>query len=159
VSPGRIIGDGAIVAAALEMPDTRSDLLALRGFHGRGAQRYADRWLAALQTARELPDDQLPARAPRSDGPPAPRSWAERDPIAAERLVAARDAVVRISEEHQVPAENLIAPDIVRRLMWQPPAADRQAVSARLRQYGAREWQVGLIAADMTAAIAAHPAD
>jgi ribonuclease D len=157
VSPGRIIGDGAIVAAALEMPDTRSDLLALRGFHGRGAQRYADRWLAALDTARDLPDEQLPTRAPRSEGPPTPRAWAERDPIAAERLVLARDAVTRLSEEHQVPAENLIAPDIVRRLMWQPPAADVEAVAERLREYGAREWQVGLIASEMAAAIAAQP--
>jgi ribonuclease D len=157
VSPGRIIGDGAIVAAALEMPDTRSDLLALRGFHGRGAQRYADQWLAALDTARDLPDEQLPTRAPRSEGPPTPRAWAERDPIAAERLVLARDAVTRLSEEHQVPAENLIAPDIVRRLMWQPPAADVEAVAERLREYGAREWQVGLIASEMAAAIAAQP--
>jgi ribonuclease D len=157
VSPGRIIGDGAIVAAALEMPDNRGDLLALRGFHGRGAQRYADRWLTALDTARNLPDDQLPTRAPRSEGPPTPRAWAERDPIAAERLVLARDGVTRLSEEHRVPAENLIAPDIVRRLMWQPPAADIEAVAERLREYGARAWQVELVAPEMAAAIAAQP--
>src|SRR3954447_10505349 len=101
VSPGRIIGDNAIVAAALADPGTRGDLLSTKGFHGRGAQRYADRWVDALKRARELPEDELPVRAPRTDGPPAPRSWAERDPVAAERLVLARDGMTKLSEEHE----------------------------------------------------------
>jgi ribonuclease D len=159
VSPGRILGDGAIIAAALEMPENRGGLLAVKGFHGRGAQRYADRWVAALRTARELPEDRLPARAPRSEGPPTPRAWAERDPVAAARLVLARESVTSLAELHQVPAENLISPDAVRRLMWQPPAPDPAAVADRLRQYGVREWQIELTSAALTAAIAAQPPD
>ena len=41
-----------------------------KGFHGRGAERYATRWVAALRAARDLPEDELPTRAPRGDGPP-----------------------------------------------------------------------------------------
>jgi ribonuclease D len=44
--------------------------------------------------------------------------------------------------------ENLITPDFVRRLMWEPPEADEhelpEALAGRLRELGAREWQVEL---------------
>jgi ribonuclease D len=154
VSPGRLVGDSALVAAALAMPEDRAALLATKGFHGRGAQRYADRWVEALRIARELPEDDLPARSPRVDGPPTPRAWAERDPVAAERLLTAREIITRLSEEHHLPAENLLSPDSVRRLMWTPPEpADAETVAARLREYGAREWQIGLTAALLAEAI------
>jgi ribonuclease D len=145
VSPGRLIGDSAIVAAAMATPTTRSDLLGTRGFHGRGAQRYVDRWLDALERARAMPEDDLPVRAPRTDGPPTPRAWAERDPVAAERLALARDGIAKLSEEHGLPAENVISPDSVRRVMWTPPAAEAEAVAAQLTSYGARPWQVDLV--------------
>jgi ribonuclease D len=162
VSPGRIIGDNAVVAAALADPTTRSDLLSTKGFHGRGAQRYADRWLEALRRAREMPEDELPVRAPRTDGPPTPRAWAERDPVAAERLTFARDGMARLSEELQVPAENLLSPDTVRRVMWEPAGSDAESVGVQLRGLGAREWQVTLTApmlADAVASAGAQPPD
>jgi ribonuclease D len=146
VSPGRIIGDNAIVAAALADPVTKGDLMATKGFHGRGAQRYADRWVAALARARELPEEDLPVRSPRTDGPPTPRAWAERDPVAAERLTLARDGMNRLSEEHQVPAENLLTPDTVRRVMWAPAGSDVTAIGDQLRRLGTREWQIELTA-------------
>jgi len=146
VSPGRIIGDNAIVAAALADPRTRSDLMETKGFHGRGAQRYADRWVEAIARARQMPEEELPVRAPRTDGPPAPRTWAERDPVAAERLALARDGMNRLSEELNVPAENLLSPDTVRRVMWEPAGAELGAVETQLRGLGARDWQVELTA-------------
>jgi ribonuclease D len=146
VSPGRIIGDNAIVAAALADPITKADLMSTKGFHGRGAQRYADRWVAALTRARDLTEDDLPVRAPRTDGPPTPRAWAERDPEAAERLALARDGMARLSEELSVPAENLLTPDTVRRVMWEPAGPDQDALGDQLRGLGAREWQIELTA-------------
>jgi ribonuclease D len=154
VSPGRLIGDGALVAAALAMPEDRTALLSTKGFHGRGAQRYAERWVQALRTAREMPEEELPARTPRADGPPAPRAWAERDPVAAARLAAAREVITQLSEEHGLPAENVLSPDSVRRLMWSPPdPADTGTVASRLREYGARDWQIGLTASALADAI------
>jgi ribonuclease D len=154
VSPGRIIGDGAIVAAATAMPTTRSALLTTKGFHGRGAQRYADRWVEAVERAADMAEDDLPARAPRADGPPTPRAWAERDPVAAERLAKAREGIALLADEHGVPAENLLAPDTVRRLMWTPPEAGAAAVDAELRAYGARPWQIELTTSLIVDAIA-----
>jgi len=146
VTPGRILPDSAIVAAASAMPGDRRSLLRTPGFHGRGAARYATQWVAAIQAVAGLEEEQLPARAPRGDGPPLPRAWAEKDPVAARRLVLARDAMAALSTEHEVPAENLLTPDHLRRLLWTPPATrDPESLAAavddQLAGYGARRWQ------------------
>ena len=146
VTPGRILPDSAIVAAATALPGDRRSLLRTQGFHGRGAARYAAQWVEALREVSELPEEQLPARAPRGDGPPLPRAWAEKDPVAARRLMIARDAVTALSAELRVPAENLLTPDSLRRLLWSPPAtrdpvALGAAVDRQLTGYGARPWQ------------------
>jgi ribonuclease D len=80
VTPGRIIPDSSIVEAAKAMPRDRAALVALRGFRGRGAERYAAQWMDAIDTARALPEEDLPPAAARLDGPPPPRAWADVDP-------------------------------------------------------------------------------
>ena len=158
VTPGRILPDSALVAAALAMPSDRRALLATKGFHGRGAERYASRWVAALAEARELPEADLPTRSLRGDGPPMPRSWAEKDPVAARRLVFAREALTRLAEEHHIPAENLLTPDYLRRTLWAPPASRNEAsltdgVRTLLAGLGARPWQIDLTAPVLVEAI------
>src|SRR5262245_3515369 len=93
VTPGRIIPDSALVVAAQARPSDKATLLATKGFHGRGAERYASRWVTALREVAEMDEADLPTRSPRGDGPPLPRAWAEKDPVAARRLALARDAV------------------------------------------------------------------
>ena len=133
-TPGRLIPDSALIAAANAMPTSTAALLDTPGFHGRGARRYADRWLGALERARKLRDTELPPLTIRTDGPPAPRVWAERDPVAAARLATARALVNAFAEEHQVPVENLLTPDYLRRVLWKPPAADRGGHGDRSRR-------------------------
>jgi ribonuclease D len=114
--------------------------------------------VAALARARDLPEDDLPVRAPRTDGPPTPRAWAERDPIAAERLTLAREGMARLSEELSLPAENLLTPDTVRRVMWEPAGTELTAIADQLRGLGAREWQVELTAPMLLDAVMSAPA-
>jgi len=156
-TPGRLIPDSAIVAAANALPTSRRALLSTPGFHGRAAKRYADEWVQAVQLARQLPESELPPVANRSDGPPQVRAWADRDPVAAARLAKARLAITAMSEELDVPAENLLTPDYLRRVLWSPPQVDDgdldEAVAAELRRLGAREWQVGLTGPVLTEAI------
>ncbi len=156
-TPGRLIPDSAMIAAAHAMPTNRQALLDTDGFHGRGARRFADRWLAALATAKALPDHELPPSTVRSDGPPAPRVWAERDPVAAARLLKARERVASFAEQHSVPVENLLTPDYLRRVLWKPPSADaaemEDAVASELRAFGARPWQIGIMAPMLADAI------
>ncbi|GAA4070658.1 HRDC domain-containing protein [Nonomuraea soli] len=147
IAPGRVLPDGAIVAAALEAPRTRKALTEITAFTARSARRHINDWLAAIGRARSLPDSELPVPSAPGDGPPPANRWADRDPVAAKRLAAARAVVAALADEHRMPTENLLQPDAVRRLTWQPPSEiDDLTVADRLRSLGAREWQVELTA-------------
>lgn len=53
-----------------------------------------------------------------------------------------------------MPAENLLQPDAVRRLSWQPPADVTPAtVTAELTGYGARPWQIELTSVPIARAL------
>lgn len=160
ISPGRVLPDHAIVAAAQALPRSVPQLVALPAFAGKGTRRRAALWQHAIDEALALPDSELPSvRGPKSDAPPPPRAWADRDPEAAARLTAARDAIAALSAEVTVPAENLLQPDLLRRLCWSPPPAlDEAALSDALRAGGAREWQVELAVPRLVAAFAAATA-
>jgi ribonuclease D len=152
-APGRVLPDAAIIAAAEMDPADERSLLVLPGFGGRSVRRLARSWLAALAEARDLPDDALPT-TPTYDGPPPPHRWAERDPAAAARLTRCRAVVTELATTHQLPPENLITPEHIRRLAWQPPdELTPAAVGEALAGYGARPWQVELLAAELAAAL------
>ncbi len=156
VSPGRILPDAAIIAAVTGSPASARDLVELSGFTGRGARRHVALWFDALARARRLGDGDLPPHTLPSDGPPPPRVWAERDPVAAARLTRCRAAMTAIGAEHALPVENLLTPDTVRRLAWEPPQGGTPSladVEAFLRDHSARDWQVGLTAAALTACL------
>ncbi len=156
ISPTRILPDSAIVEAARSSVSSLEELGKLPGFTGRGARRYGPEWLRAIRRARSMPDDQLPqSSAPPSDGPPPAHRWADRDPEAARRLAAVRTAVAALADASHLPAENLLAPDAVRRLSWQPPdPPDEQSIEAELRRYGARPWQVEITTVPIAMALA-----
>lgn len=147
IAPSRVLPDAAIIDAALATPATKADLQALPVYRGRAQRRQADRWFRAIETARSMSDDDLPEMAGKYDGPPPARTWASREPEAAERLAAARAVVNEVAETNELPVENLLAPDALRRLVWDPPQpTDTESVAAALRERGAREWQIHLTA-------------
>lgn len=152
-APGRVLPDAAIIAAAEMDPTDERSLLLLPGFSGRSVRRLARTWLAALAAARALPDEDLPT-TPVPDGPPPPHRWAERDPEAAARLARCRLLVTELAAQHTLPPENLISPDYVRRLAWDPPEElTTEAVAATLTKFGARRWQTELLAAGLADAL------
>jgi len=70
------------------------------------------------------------------------------------RLARCRSVVVTTAESHRLPPENLISPDYIRRLAWSPPdEISAQTVSDTLRGFGARNWQVGLLAVQLAEAL------
>ncbi|MPZ63577.1 MAG: ribonuclease D [Propionibacteriales bacterium] len=154
VTPRRILSDAAIVEAALTMPKGKQALASAPGFRGRGVQRHLGQFADAIGTARSLPNSGLPLVTRTYDGPPPAKVWAEKNPSAADRLARCRDAVREVAEHHNLPVENLIAPDTVRRLCWSPPEPlTHGSVAATLRGLGAREWQLGLTGSVLTAAL------
>ena len=147
IAPGRVLPDYAIVAAAQAMPRSVDQLTALPAFSGKGARRRITLWQHAIDRGLAIKDAELPpVRGPRTDAPPPPRAWADRDPVAAARLALAREVVTELSAEHHVPIENLVQPDLLRRLCWTPPAAlDANSIAQALTAGGARPWQVELV--------------
>jgi ribonuclease D len=157
LAPGRILPDSAIVAAVLADPKGVAELQALPVFGGRHHRRLANRWFAALDAGRTLPESQLPQHTVPNDAPPPVSRWADRDPDAAARLVAARTGLLELAERLRLPVENLLTPDVVRRLAWAPPAdIGVEHIAGVLRAHGARPWQVELTAELLSAALAIH---
>ncbi|WP_298803251.1 HRDC domain-containing protein [uncultured Pseudokineococcus sp.] len=154
VSPGRVLPDRAVVAAATAMPTSPAALAALPVFSGPANRRRAATWLEAVRRGQALPERDLPPTSTPSIGPPPPRSWKDKDPAAAARLAAARDVVAARSEELDVPVENLLQPDLLRRTCWEPPSPlDEAGLRRALAAGGARPWQVDLLAPDLAAAM------
>jgi ribonuclease D len=160
LSPRRVLPDSAIVEAARSFPANHAQLVKITGFAGRQARRHERDWLAAVARARASAEHELPEPTGSTipSGPPPAHRWTERDPVAAARLAAARAAVTAIAEGNRVPVENLVSPDAVRRLSWDPPQpCDEQAVARALADYGARPWQIQLTAGPIASALCGVP--
>ncbi len=153
VSPGRLIPDAAILAVSLAKPKTKPELASLRTFTGRASRSYLDYWWQALQSA--LKATVLPqVRAEKSEGIPNHRNWAAKFPDADRRLRHSRTALTSISEEKNVPLENLLTPDILRQVCFSPPdPATADSVRDVLLGFGARNWQAELTAESIAEAI------
>jgi ribonuclease D len=74
--------------------------------------------------------------------------------VAARRLTAVRAAVAALGESRNLPSENLLHPDAVRRLAWKPPEPPTpDAIAEQLTGNGARPWQIELTAAPIASAL------
>lgn len=145
IAPGRILPDSAIIAAAAADPKTVEELLTLPVFGGQRQRRGAQVWLDALAAARS--SDEPPDTAEQLNGPPPAVRWAKRKPEAAARLEAAKSALTELSRRVTVPTENLVSPELVRRLCWDwvETGDPDSAVETFLREAGARQWQRNLV--------------
>jgi ribonuclease D len=158
IAPGRILPDAAIINAAVTDPDSIEKLVALPVFGGSRQRRSAAVWLEALARARTTKD--VPETSEPVTGPPPAVRWSRRKPEAAERLEAARTGLTELSQRVSVPTENLLTPELVRRLVWDwQPVPDTSAViDAFLADAGARPWQRELTVPVLAAALTVAPA-
>lgn len=141
VSPGRLVPDRSLVAAVLAQPATKKDLAAVKEFTGRASRSQLDLWWEAIERGRA--SSQLPLERVPGDALPPPRAWADRNPPADARLKAARPVVEATATRLRMPTENLLTPELLRRVAWAPPEAVTAAtVGEALAELGARPWQI-----------------
>ncbi len=156
IAPGRILPDSAIIEAARADPKTIDELVQLAVFGGPKQRRNAQAWFDAVAAGRADPEPP-PATEPQSGPPPTPR-WGKRKPEAAARLEAARASLAVLSERVDVPVENLLSPDLLRRLCWDWTLPDgagaAEAVDTILRDGGVRPWQRDLTVGPLATALA-----
>ena len=159
-SPGRILPDAAIVELAAAHQRARSVPRTLASDEARltrSIRRHEPALREAIATALALPEDELPPQALTPSGPPPPRTWADRDPVAAARLARSRELLASVAEELALPVENLLTPDLLRRFLWGgPPAPTTDDVAAALRDLGARDWQTTIAAPLIALACSEH---
>jgi len=156
VGPGRLLPDASIVVAAQAQPRSAGHLASLSDFRGRASRTELERWWRAVLRGKTTED--LPGPRERNpDAIPHHRNWAQRFPDAAARLTAARDALTEAAEQHRMPLENLLTPDYLRRVAWEPPRpATADAIAQQLTELGARPWQTVITAPIIAAAFVDH---
>jgi ribonuclease D len=140
-APGRLVPDSSLVAAAKALPESKHDLAAMKEFSGRASRSELSRWWEAIETGRASED--LPVLKGTGETLPPPRVWSDRNPNADKRLKQARIAITGLSVKLNMPLENILTPDLLRRVAWAPPRPlDAASVAAALSRLGARQWQV-----------------
>ncbi len=139
VAPGRLIPDRSIMAAVNQAPKSRAELAANKEFQGRASRTMLSVWWDAISRASELQITIEPSE--RGTGIPNHKSWERRFPEAHHRLEVIRPLVLALAEEYKLPVENLLTPDYLRRVCFEP----QEDVAAQLASYGARQWQIDLV--------------
>lgn len=153
VSSGKLLNDAAIIEFAIHKPLTKKDaekVLRPIGMRARWLENMP-MWLAAIQSAVDTHEEQWPPMKSGADTLPPLKLWRERFADRFAPLTHARFAVETVAKELSIPAENLISPEIIRRICWAPPMDSTQrrnveAVSTAMLGLGARQWQVDVVA-------------
>ena len=150
LAPGRVLGDEAIVEIAIKRPATAEAMAKVISWRTKLDAPPFGRWLAVLNKSLLTPlDEQVELRVPSTSMPPI-KIWKDKNPLGYARLTHARGKIAELSTEIEVPAENLITPELVRKLCWELPPVDQskyeEYVASQLRSYGARDWQIDQVA-------------
>lgn len=160
-SPGRILPDAAISEIAIANQRATAPPRTVSSSDprlARSIRRNQEAIIEAVARALALPEADLPALTLPPTGPPPPKAWADRDPVAAARLTRSRELLGAVSEELAVPVENLLTPDLLRRFLWEGPAAPTTAeVADALSTMGARRWQTTIAAPLVSLACSENP--
>jgi ribonuclease D len=140
-APGRLVPDSSLLSVVRALPATKRDLANLKEFTGRASRSEIDRWWAAVE--RGLTTTDLPALRAVREAIPLPKLWGDRNPEADRRLKKARAAIVELSGRIAIPVENILTPEVLRRVAWVPPEPiTAETVAAALAGLGARPWQI-----------------
>lgn len=154
VSPGRLIPDSSIVAVTKAVPRSRGELAGRKDFNGRASRTYLDTWWKALDSALQANDYDLPPLKLPHVGIPNHRNWPTRFPEADARLSKLKPVMAALAEAQAMPPENVLTPDFMRQLAWEPPAhLSVETIADALSGFGARKWQVEICAPAFFAAL------
>jgi len=154
ISPGRLIPDASIVAAIKANPKSKPELASLRTFYGKASRTFIDVWWKAFSEGTTT--KKLVELRPKSIGIPNHRNWPQKFPEANARLLTCKAMLAKLAEELSIPAENIVSPDVIRSLCFEPPTElNTLTVSEALSLKMARPWQIAAIAEFLVLALAA----
>ena len=160
IAAGKLLNDSAIVELAITVPTTKKEFekcLRPLGLRARWMENL-QLWLDSIAAAVALPEDQWPTMRTNADTLPPIKLWRDKFPEKFAPLSHARAAIELIAQENQIPVENLMTPEHVRRVCWKPPIGATTTLSVSevekaLTELGARQWQIDLVAPALAAAL------
>jgi len=160
IAAGKLLNDSAIVELAIAVPTNKKEFekcLRPLGLRARWLENL-QLWLDSIATAVALPEDQWPTMRTNADTLPPIKLWRDKFPEKFAPLSHARASIELIAQENQIPVENLITPEHVRRVCWKPPVDATSTLSVSevekaLTELGARQWQIDLVAPALAAAL------
>jgi ribonuclease D len=160
IAAGKLLNDSAIVELAIVVPTNKKEFekcLRPLGLRARWLENL-QLWLDSIATAVALPEDQWPTMRTNADTLPPIKLWRDKFPEKFAPLSHARASIELIAQENQIPVENLITPEHVRRVCWKPPVGATSTLSVSevekaLTELGARQWQIDLVAPALAAAL------
>jgi ribonuclease D len=160
IAPGKLLNDSAIVELAIAAPTNKKEFekcLRPLGLRARWMENL-QLWLDSIAAAVAMPEEQWPAMRTNADTLPPIKLWRDKFPEKFAPLSHARAAIELIAKENEIPVENLITPEFVRRICWKPPIDATSTLSIpevekALSELGARPWQIDLVAPALAAAL------
>jgi ribonuclease D len=163
IAPGKLLNDSAIVELAIAAPTNKKEFekcLRPLGLRARWMENL-QLWLDSIAAAVAMPEDLWPAMRTNADTLPPIKLWRDKFPEKFAPLSHARAAIELIAEQNEIPVENLITPEFVRRICWKPPVGATSTLSIpevekALAELGARPWQIALVAPALAAALLEH---
>lgn len=142
IASGRLLNDSQLVEMASQ--SSWDQVLGLPFIKLRLIQRNLRLWEKAFLAGQALRQDDLPELKVKTDSPPHPRNWQSRQPDLYAKYEAVRFALSNVAEEITLPIENLISPEVIRRIIWKRPK-DFASVEEILTEHKVRSWQKQLI--------------
>jgi ribonuclease D len=152
LAPGRLIPDRSIMAAIDKVPRSKHELSQNKLFQGRASRSKLGVWWEAIEGSRNL---EILVAPEHTGALPNHKSWERRFPEAHVRLKIVRELVTAKASELLVPVENLLTPEFLRRVCFEP----EQDVAAQLEKLGARNWQIELTSAVISEGLAKAAAE
>ena len=160
VAPGKFLSDAALLELALHVPKTRAEMeKVLRPIGARARWfEHTAQWLKAIEAGKAVPESHWPQMRADSDAMPPVKLWRDKFPAKFAPLSHARAAIEKEAKNLSIPPENLISPDLVRRLCWSPPEGSTahlqtDDVEVKLLEFGARAWQAEIVGPLIAAAL------
>ncbi len=160
VAPGKFLSDAALLELALHVPKTRAEMEKVLKPIGARARwfEHSAQWLNAINAGIAVPESHWPAMRADTDAMPPVKIWRDKFPTKFAPLSHARAAIETEAEKLSIPPENLISPELVRRICWSPPEGSTMtlrtdAVTASLVELGARQWQADIVGPLIAAAL------
>ena len=154
LAPGRLLSDAVISAMAQARLKSVEELMKLPEAKARIKNEiqksYTGLWIETYLRASSLPESEWPQLRSKSDSLPPIKIWKVKFPLAYAHIMHARLKLNEIAVENQIPLENLLTPELARKIAfdngteksYEYSSGLLEKVETQLRLNGAREWQI-----------------